>query len=139
MATSIFINLCVGDLNKSKAFYTAIGFTINEQFTNEDAAGLMIAENINLMIMKEEFFTRFTKKAICNPRLNTECISCISVDSREAVDEVVSRAIAAGGSSDYESHDHGWMYYRTIEDLDGHMWEFLFNDLSQLPEQPATV
>jgi len=139
MATSIFINLCVSDLDKSKAFYTAIGFTVNEQFTNEDAAGMMIAENINLMIMTEAFFTRFTKKAVCDPQLNTECINCISVEIREAVDEIVSRALAAGGTSDYDSHDHGWMYYRTIEDLDGHMWEFLFTDLSKLPEKEATV
>ncbi len=133
MATQIFLNLPVKDLNKSIEFFTHLGFTFNPTFTNEDGACMIIGENIFSMLLVERFFKTFTVKEIANAHKTTEAIIAISVESRGKVDEMVQKALAAGGSSHREVKDHEWMYEHCFEDLDGHLWEILYIDETQAP------
>lgn len=130
MATKIFVNLPVKDLEKSKAFFSALGYSINEQFTNEQAASIVISDDIYVMLLTETFFKTFTKKAIADAGATTEVINCLSAESREAVDELVQKAMAAGGAVPNEPQDHGFMYAHGFEDIDGHLWEVVFMDPS---------
>jgi len=134
MAKSIFVNLPVKDLNKSIEFFKKLGFTFNQQFTDEKAACLVLGDNIFSMLLLEKFFQGFTKKKIANANEITEVLIAIDVESREAVDEMVKKAIDAGGKLYSEPQDHGWMYYHSFEDLDGHQWEIMFSDESKLPQ-----
>lgn len=134
MATQIFLNLPVKDLNKSIDFFTQLGFTFNSQFTDENATCMIIGENIFSMLLVEKFFQTFTKKEVANAHNTTEAIIAISVESREQVDQIVEKAIHAGGSSHRDVKDHGWMYEHGFEDLDGHLWEILYIDESQTPD-----
>ena len=136
MVKQIFVNLPVKDLNKSIEFFTKLGFTFNPQFTDENAACMIIGENIFAMLLVEKFFKSFTKKEIANAYHNTEVINAISVDSREEVDEMIEKAISAGGKETREAQEHGWMYGRSFEDLDGHQWEVFWADESKIPEKP---
>lgn len=133
MATKIFVNISVKDLDKSKKFYESIGYSFNPQFTDENAACMIISEDIYAMLLTEPFFTRFTKKNIVDATKATEAIICLSADSKEAVDSIIEKAKAAGGNEYREAEDHGWMYQRSIEDLDGHQWEYAWMD----PNGPA--
>ena len=135
MATKIFVNLPVKDLKKSIDFFTKLGFTFNPQFTDNKAACLIIGENIFAMLLMEPFFKTFTKKEISDATKNTEVLIAIDVDSREKVDEMVKKAIGAGGSIYKEPQDHGWMYGHSFEDLDGHQWEVLYMDESALKQR----
>jgi uncharacterized protein len=110
MAKSIYINLPVKDLKRSMGFFQRLGFTFNEQFTDEKAACLVIGDNIYSMLITEPFFRTFTNKEICDAHSNTEVLIAIDVDSREEVDEMVKKAVEAGGSTYMEPQDHGWMY-----------------------------
>jgi len=132
MAKSIFVNLPVKDLNKSIEFFKKLGFTFNQQFTDEKAACLVLGDNIFSMLLSEKFFQGFTKKKIANANEVTEVLIAIDVESREAVDEMVKKAIDAGGKLYNKPQDHGWMYYHSFEDLDGHQWEIMFSDESKL-------
>ena len=133
MATQIFVNLPVKDLDKSKEFFTRLGFTINPQFTDENAACVVISEDIFAMILKEEFFKTFIqKKEIVDATKSTEVLVALSTGSKEKVNEIADKAIAAGGSHLREPEDHGFMYSRSFQDIDGHIWEVLWMD-------PATV
>jgi uncharacterized protein len=135
MAKSIYINLPVKDLKRSMGFFQRLGFTFNEQFTDEKAACLVIGDNIYSMLITEPFFRTFTNKEICDAHSNTEVLIAIDVDSREEVDEMVKKAVEAGGSTYMEPQDHGWMYYHSFADPDGHQWEVLFTDESEIPKQ----
>jgi uncharacterized protein len=135
MAKSIYINLPVKDLKRSMGFFQRLGFTFNEQFTDEKAACLVIGDNIYSMLITEPFFRTFTNKEICDAHSNTEVLIAIDVDSREEVDEMVKKAVEAGGSVYMEPQDHGWMYYHSFADPDGHQWEVLFTDESEIPKQ----
>jgi len=128
MNRQIFVNLPVKDLDRTMAFYSALGFTFNEQFTDEKAACMIIGENIFAMLLREEFFKTFTKKEIADATKVTEAILAISSESRTVVDDMVEKAIGAGGTSPMPSQDHGWMYGRSFTDPDGHMWEILYMD-----------
>ncbi|HEY4755009.1 MAG TPA: VOC family protein [Ignavibacteriaceae bacterium] len=128
MAKQIFVNLPVKDLNKAKEFFSKLGFTFNEQFTDENSACLVIGENIFAMLLVEKFFLSFTKKEINNALESSEVIFAISVESREEVDEMINNVIKAGGIEPRESQDHGWMYGRSFQDIDGHLWEVFFMD-----------
>ena len=132
MRTQIFINLPVKNLEASKEFYTALGYTINEQFTNEQAACIVISEEIFVMILTHEFFKGFTGKAIADATNTTEVLNCLSAESRDAVDELVRKAVAAGGTAPRQPQDHGWMYGHGFEDLDGHIWEVGYMDMEAL-------
>lgn len=139
MATKIFVNLPVKDLNKSVEFFTKLGYTFNAQFTNENATSMIISEDIYVMLLVEKFFKTFTKKAIADTTQVTESIICLSADSREQVDELVDKALVAGATQSNETQDHGFMYGRSFQDLDGHLWEVMYMDLSAFPQEQNTL
>lgn len=126
MNKQIFVNLPVKDLNKSKAFFSALGYTFNPQFTNESGACMIISDNsIYAMLLTEEFFKTFTDKQIAKAHEVTEVLNCLSCESREEVDSLVAKALAAGGKAPRPPQDHGFMYAHSFEDLDGHTWELV--------------
>jgi predicted lactoylglutathione lyase len=128
MATQIFVNLPVKDLDRSVAFFTKLGFRFDPQFTDENATCMIVCENIYVMLLVEEFFQSFTKKTICDARQCTEAIVCLSVASRAEVDGMVAKAVGAGGAVPNEPKDYGFMYGHGFEDLDGHLWEVMYMD-----------
>ena len=129
MSKLIFVNLPVADLNAAKAFYEAIGFTNNPHFTDETAACVVFSDTIHVMLLTHAKFKEFTPKRIADARETSEVLICISADSREAVDDITEKALAAGGKEPREAQDHGFMYGRSFEDLDGHIWEPMWMDL----------
>lgn len=135
MKTKIFLNLPVKDLNRSIAFFTQLGFSFNPKFTDDKATCLIIEENINAMLLVEEFYKTFTNKQICNTATTSEVLISISVETREEVDEMIEKVVKAGGSEYMKTQDYGWMYHRTFLDIDGHHWEIFFMDESQIPDQ----
>lgn len=127
MNKQIFINLPVKDLDKSKAFFAALGYSFNPQFTDQNAACMIIAEDsIYAMLLVEDFFKTFTSKQIANAHEVTEALICLSCDSREEVDAMVAKAVAAGGSAPRPPQDHGFMYAHGFDDIDGHSWELAY-------------
>ncbi len=128
MATQIFVNLPVKDLSKSIAFFEALGYNFNPQFTNDEAGCLVISETIYAMLLTIPFFKTFTKKEIVDSTKATEVIIAISVESRKHVDELVNKAFMAGGARSNDPQDYGWMYSWSFQDLDGHLWEVLYTD-----------
>ena len=138
MATKIFVNLAVKDLDRSKEFFTKIGFTINPQFTNEKAACVVISEDIYAMILREEFFKSFIPgKEIADATKSTEVLVALSADSKEKVNELADKALAAGASHLRDAEDHGFMYGRSFQDLDGHIWEVFWMDMNAAPPTPS--
>ena len=137
MATKIFVNLPVKDLDKSKEFFTKVGFTINPQFTNEKAACVVISDTIFAMILKEEFFKTFIpKKEISDATGSTEVLVALSVESKEQVNEKLEKAFAAGAKEARPAEDHGFMFSRSFEDPDGHIWEVFWMDMNAAPPKP---
>ena len=126
MTRQIYVNLPVNNLDKTKIFFTALGFSFESKFTNDSAACMVVGENIFVMLLVESFFKTFTKKEICNASTSTEVLVCLSCDSRAQVKDLVLRATAAGGTISREPQDHGFMYAHGFEDLDGHSWELIF-------------
>ncbi|WMJ67663.1 VOC family protein [Stenotrophomonas sp. 24(2023)] len=124
----IFVNLPVKDLDASKAFFAALGYAFNPTFTNEDAACMIVSDSIFVMLLVQPFFRQFTNKAIADAHAQTEVITCLSADSRKAVDVLVDKALAAGGSEPQPARDLGFMYQRGFQDLDGHLWEIAHMD-----------
>lgn len=132
MATKIFVNLPVKDLNKSIEFFTKLGYTFNPQFTDETATCMIVAEDIFVMLLTHDKFKMFTPKAIADATKSTEVLVCLSCDSRAAVDEMVRKAVAAGGATYSDPQDHGFMYAHGYQDLDGHIWELMYMEPSAL-------
>ncbi|MBL8168941.1 MAG: VOC family protein [Acidobacteria bacterium] len=130
MATKIFVNLPVKDLNASIAFFTRLGYSFNQQFTDETATCMVISEDIYAMLLTHEKFKMFTPKEICDATKSSEVLIALSCESREQVDELVAKAVAAGGSSYSKPQDHGFMYAHGYQDLDGHIWEVMWMDPS---------
>ncbi len=128
MSTKIFVNLPVKDLGKSIDFFTELGFSFDPQFTDENAGCLVISDDIYAMLLVESFFKSFTKKEVVDATKSTEAITCLGVDSREQVDELVDKAFAAGGSPSNDTMDYGFMYGRSFQDPDGHLWEVMYMD-----------
>lgn len=128
MANQIFVNLPVKDLNKSIEFFTKLGFTFNPQFTDENATCMIMGENIFAMLLVEKFFQTFTKKSISDATKSAEVIVALAVESREKADELSNKALATGGFFSNEPQDHGWMYGRSFQDIDGHLWEVFYAD-----------
>ena len=124
----IFVNLAVKDLNRSKAFFTELGFEFNSQFTNDQGACMVISEDAYVMLLVEPFFQTFTQKAICDATKQTEAINGLSCGSRGEVDSLFARAIAAGGSPCQAARDYGFMCSRSFYDPDGHHWEVFWMD-----------
>jgi len=135
MATQIFVNLPVKDLDKTVQFFTKLGFTFNPRFTDENATCMIVGKDIFVMLLVEKFFKTFTKKEICNTAKDTEVILALSAESREKVDRMISKAIEAGGRESREPQDYGWMYGRGFQDTDGHLWEILYMDESGVKEE----
>jgi uncharacterized protein len=134
MATQIYVNLPVKNLDKSVAFFTALGFKFNPQFTDENATCMIVSENIYVMLLVESYFKTFTPKPISDAKKTTEVLLCLSCDSRAEVDAQVAKAVAAGGSTPNTAKDHGFMYQHGFEDLDGHLWELAYMDMSAFPK-----
>ena len=126
MATNIFLNLPVKDLNKSIEFFTKLGYTFNQQFTDSNATCMIISDTIYVMLLVESYFKTFTTKEIANTKTTVEAILVLSAESKEAVDKLVDTAISAGAVQTKDPQDHGFMYSRTFEDLDGHVWEIFW-------------
>ncbi|MFB6671733.1 VOC family protein [Streptomyces sp. NPDC057684] len=124
----IFLNLAVNDLDASKKFFTELGYSINPQFSDETCASVVVSEHIVVMLLTKEKYAAFTKKTIVDSTKNTEVLLCLSAESREKVDELVDKAIAAGGAETGEKQDHGFMYGRAFDDPDGHTWEIMWMD-----------
>jgi predicted lactoylglutathione lyase len=135
MARKIFVNLPIKNMEKSKAFFGALGFGFNPQFTNEQGACMVIAEDIFAMLLIEPFFQTFIKKPISDAKKATEVLVCLSCESRADVDDLVKKALAAGGTAPNAPQDHGFMYAHGFEDLDGHIWELVWMDPNASPPQ----
>jgi predicted lactoylglutathione lyase len=134
MSTKIFVNLPVGDLDRSMKFFRGLGFDFNAQFTDETAACMVVSEDIFVMLLTPAKFKEFTPKEICDSTKSTEVLVCLSRDSREQVDEMVAKAVAAGGTTYAEAKDYGFMYEHGFQDPDGHIWELVYMDLSAVQE-----
>jgi predicted lactoylglutathione lyase len=140
MTKLIFVNLPVADLERATAFYQAIGAEKNEQFCDGTGSCMVFSDTIHAMLLTHEKFSQFTPKKIADARDTTEVLICISADSREGVDDVVGKAGAAGGRIDPgPKQDHGFMYGRSFEDPDGHIWEVMWMDVEAAASQMATA
>lgn len=129
MPKLIFVNLPVADLDRSIAFYEAIGATRNPMFSDETGACMVVSDVIHVMILTHDKFAQFTPKRIADAHATSEVLICTSEDSREGVDAITDRAIAAGGREPRERQDYGFMYSRSFEDPDGHIWEPMWMDM----------
>jgi predicted lactoylglutathione lyase len=132
VAKDIFVNLPVKDLKRSVEFFTKLGYTFNPQFTDANATCMIVGENIYVMLLIEKFFKTFTPKPIADAKSSTEALVALSMESRDAVNRIVEKALAAGARRYKEPKDHGFMYQWGFEDLDGHIWEHFWMD-------PATI
>lgn len=128
MGRKLFVNLAVKDVKRSMAFWKALGFEFNQQFTNDQAACMVLGDDNFVMLLGEPFFQTFTKRAICDTARATEALLCISCDSRAAVDELVRKAVESGGARALDPVDHGMMYGWSFYDVDGHHWEPMWMD-----------
>ena len=133
-ARKLFVNLSVQDLPRTKAFFTKLGFTFNPQFTNDEAACMIVSDEAFVMLLGRDHFKGFTKKEICDTSRYTEGLFALSCDSRAEVDAMVKTAIAEGGAEATDPQDHGFMYVRTFYDLDGHHWEIAWMDPAALQQ-----
>lgn len=133
MAKQIFINLAVKDPLKSMAFYTALGFTNNTQFSDDTGKCMVWSENIFVMLLSHEKFSSFITKPIADTKSNVAGIFSLSVESVDEVNSIITNGLKAGGKEPSEMKDYGFMQQRTIEDFDGHTWEFFYMDISKIP------
>ncbi|CAM5607019.1 VOC family protein [Streptomyces hirsutus] len=128
----IFVNLAANDLDASKKFFTALGYELDEQFSDENTASVVIGDTVVVMLHTKQRYAEFTKKEIADSTRTSEVLLALSSESREKVDELVEKALAAGGSVSGETQDQGFMYGRAFDDLDGHTWEVVWMDPSAL-------
>ena len=135
MSTMIFVNLPVKDLKRSVEFFTKLGYTFNPQFTDENATCMVVSENIFVMLLVESYFKTFTHKPVAEATQTTEVLIALSAESRAAVDDLVAKAVAAGGTTPMPAKDYGFMYQHGYQDLDGHMWEVVWMDPKAIPPQ----
>lgn len=135
MAKQIFINLAVKDLEKSMHFYTALGFTINPQFSDDTAKCMVWSEHIFVMLLTYEKFATFATKPIADTKSNLAGLFSFSVDSVDEINVIMTNGLNAGGIEPSEMKDYGFMQQRTIEDFDGHTWEIFFMDMSKIPKE----
>ena len=138
MSQMIFVNLPVTDLARSKSFYEAIGATHNPQFTDETAAMMSFSEAVNVMLLTHDKWRQFTSKAIPDARYSAQVMLALSRDSREAVDAITADAERQGTVIDpTPKQDYGWMYGRSFEDPDGHIWEVMWMDVAAMGQATA--
>ena len=136
MVTKIFVNLPTTDLDRSKAFYEALGCEINPLFTDENAACVVWSEDVFFMVLTREYFGTFTDKAVVDAKAAAQVLVALSRDSRDDVDDVLAKGLAAGGSEPREPQDLGFMYSRDLEDPDGNVLEFLYMDPAAAEQGP---
>lgn len=135
-STKIFVNLPVSDLKKTMNFFSELGFKFNPMFTDENAACMVISEDIYAMLLVETFFKSFIPdKEICDAKKSAEAIVALSTKSREEVDKLIRKVVAAGGSEYRQAQDYGWMYGRAFQDINGHIWEVVYMDMNSIPEE----
>jgi predicted lactoylglutathione lyase len=138
MARAIFVNLPVTDLDRSIAFYRAVGAEQNMQFSDATAAMMSFSPEINVMLLTHDKYRQFTSKPIADALASSQSLLCLSCESRAEVDETIAKAAAAGGEADSGPvQDHGWMYGRSFEDPDGHHWELVWMDMAAFGEAQA--
>ena len=125
MASQIFVNLPVKDLDRSIGFFTGLGFTFNPMFTDKTATCMIVGENIFVMLLTEARFRDFTPKPICDATKATEVLVCLALDGRAEIDAMVAKAVAGGGTTYSDPKDHGFMYQHGFQDPDGHIWELV--------------
>ena len=135
MSTMIFVNLPVRDLAASMAYYKALGFDHNPQFTDDTAACIVISDTIFVMALTHGKFAEFSSKPIPDPKTTTAALYALSCDSRAAVDAIAEAGIKAGGTETRDAQDYGFMYGRAVADPDGHVWEYTWMDMSQMPAE----
>ncbi|KQX38764.1 hypothetical protein ASD04_08915 [Devosia sp. Root436] len=135
MSTMIFVNLPVRNLAASMAYYKALGFDHNPQFTDDTAACIVISDTIFVMALTYGKFGEFSSKPIPDPKTTTAALYALSCDSREAVDAIAEAGIKAGGTETRDRQDYGFMYGRAVADPDGHVWEYTWMDMSQTPSE----
>ncbi|MBM9469419.1 VOC family protein [Nakamurella leprariae] len=129
MATSsIYVNLPVAELERSKRFFTGLGYRVEPSMTDTNAACIAISDSIFVMLLVHPFFANFTSKRIADTSATAAAILCLSTDERAEVDELVDRALAGGGSRSADPMDQGWLYCRSFQDPDGHLWEVIWTD-----------
>ena len=126
VVSQIFVNLPVRDFAASRRFFEALGFFFNPQFTNETAGCLVLGPGIHAMLLSHGFFSTFTARPIADATKTTEVITALQLPDREQVDEIVRKAVAAGGAAYADPKDHGFMYQHGFTDPDGHIWEVFF-------------
>ena len=131
---NVYVNLPVKDLKASVAFFTQLGFEFDPRFTDENAAAMKIGGDNAVMLLAEDFFKTFTKKAIADATKSTEVIVAVTASSKDKVDEMVHAALAAGGKSSNDPTVMPGMYSWSFQDLDGHLWEAIFMDMSVMPK-----
>ena len=129
----IFVNMAVKDLKRSLDFFPKPRFSFNPQFTNDDAACMIVSEEAFVMLLREPFFKTFTKKELCDTKARTETLCALSCSSRAEVDEMVKTAVAEGGAHAMDPMDHGFMYGWSFYDPDGHHWEVVWMDPAAAP------
>lgn len=135
MAKQIFINLAVKDVDKSKDFYTALGFTNNPQFSDDTTKCMVWSETIFVMLMEHEKFSTFATKPIADTKANIAGLFSLSADSVDEMNEILEKGLKGGGTEPNELRDYGFMQQRTIEDFDGHTWEVFHMDMSKMPTE----
>jgi predicted lactoylglutathione lyase len=135
MATQIFVNLPISDLAASIAYYKALGFDHNPQFSDETGACIVISDTVYVMVLTHEKFALFSDLPIPDAKQQRQALYALSLDSREAVDAIAAAGLAAGGKETRERQDHGFMYSRAIADVDGHTWEYFWMDMTQMPKE----
>ncbi len=138
MTTEIFVNLPVKDLNESIEFFIQLGFKFNSQFTDDTATCMIVADRVFVMLLTHDKFKMFTPKEICDATKSTEVLVCLSCDSRAQVDEMVRKAVAAGGTTYDEPQDHGFMYGHGFQDLDDHIWEIIYMEPNAISQDQET-
>ena len=134
----MFLNLAVEDLDRSIAFFRELGFEFDQRFTDETASCMVVSDSAFVMLLVRERFQDFTKRELADPTTHTEAIIALSADSREAVDELGDKGLAAGGSPANDPMDHGFMYGRSFYDPDGHLWEVIWMDVDAATEGRAS-
>lgn len=133
MSKMIFVNLPVSDVEKAKAFHVALGHGINPQFTDANAACVVVSDSIYFMLLKREFFQGFTDRAICDTSTHVETLIALMADSRAEVDAMLGKAIGAGGREAGSPRDYGFMYQRSFTDPDGHTFEIGYMNMAEFP------
>lgn len=133
MGRQLYVNLPVSNVQKTKTFFSSLGFHFEPKFSNDDAICMIIADDIYVMLLAEPFFKRFIKKDISNAKHSTEVLLCLSCSSRQEVDALTDKALSAGGKLARDAQDLGFMYSQAFEDLDGHIWELMHMDPNAMP------